>query len=85
MRASVILSIATGLSIAGIGPAGADPDVGVWRWYVSNALRAQQGADVQRLQEGRASAIDWSAGFVQRYERYSADGAALATGDLVKR
>jgi hypothetical protein len=44
----------------------------VWRWYVSNALRGQQPPP---LQEVRAAAIDPSHRFVQKNERYLADGA----------
>jgi hypothetical protein len=84
MHTSVILTLAAGLSTGGIAVA-ADSDVAVWRWHVSNALRAQQDEDgASRLQEGRASAIEAVSRFRQRYERYFADGSPAPAGDLAR-
>lgn len=87
MHTPVIFSLAASLSIGGIGAAVADSDVAVWRWYVSNALRAQQKADPPppSLREGRASAIEAASRFKQRYERYFADGSPAPSGDLANR
>ncbi len=86
MRTSVAFTLAAGLSICGIDAAIADSDVAVWRWHVTNALRAQQKQDdPPRLQEGRASAIDPGGAFRQRYERYFADGSLAPAGEPERR
>ncbi|MGA2794900.1 MAG: hypothetical protein ABSE69_15490 [Roseiarcus sp.] len=86
MHTSVILTLAAGLSTGGIAAAAADSDVAVWRWHVTNALRAQQRQDdPPRLQEGRASAIEAASRFRQRYERYFADGSPAPAGDFAHR
>ncbi len=85
MHTSVVLTLAAGLSTGGIGAAAADSDIAVWRWHVTNALRAQQMEDdPPRLQEGRASAIEAGSRFQQRYERYFADGSLAPAGDLAR-
>jgi hypothetical protein len=86
MHAHIHVSLIAGLSIAGIGAAAADSDVSVWRWHVSNVLRAQQSsADPPPvLRERRASAIESGSAFVQRHERYFADGAPVPKSDLIR-
>jgi hypothetical protein len=81
------VSLVASLSIAGIGAAAADSDVAVWRWHVTNVLRAQQNQDVAPplLREGRASAVDRGSAFVQRNERYFADGSLAPRGDSAHR
>jgi hypothetical protein len=87
MHTPIRLSLAAGLSIAGIGAAAADSDPGVWRWYVSTALQAQQHAAdcAPLLREGRASAIERDGRFMQRNERYFADGSLAPAGDSAQR
>jgi hypothetical protein len=87
MHASVILTLAAGLSTGAVSAAAADSDVAVWRWHVANALRAQQQRDDPplRLSEGRASAIESDGPFEQRYERYFADGLLAPAGELTRR
>jgi hypothetical protein len=87
MHAPLRLSLAAGLSIAGIGAAAADSSPCVWRWYVSSALRGQQnGPDgPQYLREGRASAIEIDRASFQRYERYFTDGSLAPAGDAALR
>lgn len=87
MRIPIRLSLAAGLSIAGVGAATADSDPCVWRWYVTNAMRAQQDGAVQPplLREGRASAIERNRAFKQRNERYFADGSLAPAGDTAQR
>ena len=83
MHAPIRTVLVAGLSVAGIGTAvAADSDPCVWRWYVTNALRGQQGPP---LQEGRAAAVDSDSGFIQRHERYFADGSPIPSGDIVRR
>jgi hypothetical protein len=86
MHTSVILTLAAGLPTGGIAAAAADSDVAVWRWHVTNALRAQQqkGDPPPRLQEGRASATEAVSGFRQRYERYFADGSPAPEGEFAR-
>ena len=87
MHTSVILTLAAGLSAGAVSAAIADSDVAVWRWHVTNALRAQQQRDgpTLRLREGRASAIESDGAFRQRYERYFADGSLAPPGELSRR
>ncbi len=87
MHTSVILTLAAGLSAGAVSAAIADSDVAVWRWHVTNALRAQQQRDgpTFRLREGRASAIESDGAFRQRYERYFADGSLAPPGELSRR
>jgi hypothetical protein len=87
MQSPIQLSLLAGLSLAGIGSAAAESDPGVWRWYVTNALSAQQdGAPFAPiLREGRAGAIDGDDRFRQRYERYFADGSPAPAGDAALR
>jgi hypothetical protein len=87
MHAPIRLSLVAGLSIAGIGTAAADSDPCVWRWYVTSALRAQQDdANLAlALREGRAAAIEQNSHFVQRHERYFADGSLAPAGDTAQR
>ena len=87
MHTSVILTLAAGLSAGGVSAAIADSDVAVWRWHVTNALRAQQQRDDPplRLREGRASAIELDGAFEQRYERYFADGSLAPPGKFEGR
>ena len=87
MHAPLHVSLVAGLTIAGIAPAAADSDVSVWRWHVANVLRAQQSQPDPRplIREGRASAVDRDASFVQRHERYFADGSLAPTGDSAHR
>ena len=87
MHAPIHVSLVAGLTIAGIAPAAADSDVSVWRWHVANVLRAQQSQPDPRplIREGRASAIDRDAAFVQRNERYFADGSLAPTDDSAHR
>jgi hypothetical protein len=75
MRMPIRLSLIAGLSIAGIGAAAADSDVSVWRWHVTNVLRAQQNRVVQPspLCERRASAIEPSSRFLDCSQRYFGD------------
>jgi hypothetical protein len=82
MHTPIRLSLVAGLSIAGVGAAAADSDPCVWRWYVTSALRGQQGPP---LQEGRASAIETRRSFFQRHERYFADGSLAPAGDSAHR
>jgi hypothetical protein len=85
MHVPIRLSLVAGLSIAGIGAAAAESDPSVWRWYVSNALRAQQGAiPPPVLREGRASVIE-DVRFIQRNERYFVDGSLAPAGDSALR
>ena len=67
--------------------AAADSDPCVWRWYVTNAMRAQQdiAARAPLLREGRASAIERDRRFMQRNERYFADGSLAPPGDAALR
>jgi hypothetical protein len=76
------LSLIAGLSIAGIGAADADSDVSVWRWHITNVLRAQQNRVDQPppLCEGRASAIIPSSRYCG--QRYFSDPP---TGDFARR
>lgn len=88
MHNPIHVSLVAGLTLAGIAPAAsASSDISVWRWHVANVLRAQQSqADAQApIREGRASAIDRNASFVQRHERYFADGSLAPTGDSAHR
>jgi hypothetical protein len=86
MHTPIRLSLAAGLSVAGIGAAVADSDPGVWRWYVTSALQAQQDAsDRAPLREGRASATERESRFSQRNERYFADGSLAPAGDSAQR
>lgn len=86
MHTPLRLSLAASLSIAGIGAAAASSDPCVWRWYVSNAMRAQQdNSTAPALREGRASAIDRSINFTQRNERYFTDGSLAPVGDAALR
>ncbi|WP_158816973.1 hypothetical protein [Methylocapsa sp. S129] len=87
MHTPIRLSLVAGLSIAGVGSAAADPDPCVWRWYVTSALRAQQDGAVRPplLREGRASAIERDSRFIQRHERYFADGSLAPPGDTAQR
>ena len=87
MHAPLHVSLVAGLTIAGIAPAAAGADVSVWRWHVANVLRAQQSQPDPRplIREGRASAVDRDASFVQRHERYFADGSLAPTGDSAHR
>lgn len=89
MHTSVILTLAAGLSAGGVSAAVAnsDPDVAVWRWHVTNVLRAQQQRDDPplRLREGRASAIELDSAFKQRYERYFTDGSLAPPGEFARR
>ena len=87
MHTSVILTLAAGLSAGGASAAIADSDVAVWRWHVTNALRAQQQREDPplRLREGRASAIESDSAFKQRYERYFADGSLAPVGEFARR
>jgi hypothetical protein len=87
MHTPIRLSFVAGLSVAGIGAAAAQSDPCVWRYYVTNALSAQQGSDSQPtlLREGRASAIERDGRFVQRHERYFADGSLAPAGDAAVR
>jgi hypothetical protein len=81
------LSLVAGLSVAGVGAAAAQSDPCVWRYYVTNALHAQQAKDSQAglLREGRASAVERDIRFVQHHERYFADGSLAPTGDTALR
>ena len=87
MHTPLRLSLAAGLTIAGVGAAAADADPCVWRWYVTNAIRAQQDSAVRPpvLREGRASAIERDSRFLQRNERYFADGSLAPPGDAALR
>jgi hypothetical protein len=89
MQTSITFTLAAGLSICGVSPAAADSDIAVWRWHVSNVLRAQQSQDDPlRLREGRASAIDAPGStnsFEQRYERYLADGSLAPAENAAQR
>lgn len=87
MRTSIQLTLAAGLSISGISAAAADADPCDWRWYVTNALRAQQNEPPPPplLREGRASALETDDRFVQRYQRYFADGSPAPLGDPALR
>jgi hypothetical protein len=86
MRTPIHVSLIAGLTLAGIGSAAADSDISVWRWHVANVLRAQQQNDPPPLlSEGRASAIDQNSSFVQRNERYFADGSLAPAGDSAHR
>ena len=88
MHTPVRLSLAAGLTIASVGAAAAaDADPCVWRWYVTSALRAQQDNSIQTpvLREGRASAIERQSRFLQRNERYFADGSLAPPGDAALR
>jgi hypothetical protein len=87
MHTPLRLSLAAGLTIAGVGAAAADSDPCVWRWYVTSALRAQQDGAIPQplLREGRASVIDQDSRFVQRNERYFADGSLAPAGDTAQR
>jgi hypothetical protein len=85
MHTPIQLSLVAGLSIAGVGAAGADNNPNVWRYYVANALRAQQDAAAPHLREGRASAIEATNRFRQRYERYFADGSPAPASDATLR
>ena len=87
MHTSIHVSLVAGLTLAGIASASADADISVWRWHVANVLRAQQIQDdaAPMLREGRASAVDRSGGFVQRNERYFADGSLAPPGDSAHR
>jgi hypothetical protein len=73
--------------IAGIGAAAADCDVSVWRWYVTNVLRAQQDRldRPPSLCEGQASAIEPSSRFTHCDGRYIDDGSLAPIGDLARR
>jgi hypothetical protein len=75
MRMPIRLCVIAGVSIAGIGAAVADSDVSVWRWHVTNVLRAQQNRVDQPplLCAGRASAIEPSSRFIDCSQRYFAD------------
>jgi hypothetical protein len=87
MHSPLRVSLVAGLSIAGVGAAAAESDPCVWRYYVTGALRAQQDAAAppSMLREGRASAIERSNRFVQRNERYFADGSLAPAGDTALR
>jgi hypothetical protein len=87
MHTPLRLSLAAGLTIASVGAAAADSDPCVWRWYVTNAIRAQQdNADRSPvLREVRASAIEQFSRFLQRNERYFADGSLAPQGDAALR
>ena len=88
MHTPLRLSLAAGLTIASVGAAAAaDSDPCVWRWYVTSALRAQQDSAVRPpvLHEGRASAIELRGRFLQRNERYFADGSLAPPGDAALR
>jgi len=54
---------------------------------VTNAIRAQQDSAVRPpvLREGRASAIERDSRFLQRNERYFADGSLAPPGDAALR
>jgi hypothetical protein len=88
MHTPIRLSLAAGLTIASVGAAAAaDSDPCVWRWYVTSAMRAQQDSAVRPpvLHEGRASAIERHSRFMQRNERYFADGSLAPPGDAALR
>jgi hypothetical protein len=88
MHKPLRLSLAAGLTIASVGAAAAaDSDPCVWRWYVTNAMRAQQdNADRPPvLREVRASAIEQFSRFLQRNERYFTDGSLAPQGDAALR
>jgi hypothetical protein len=84
MRKPIQVSLVAGLTIAGVSAATAESDISVWRWHVANVLRAQQ-SDAPSLREGRASAVDQQGSFVQRNERYFADGSLAPQGDSAHR
>jgi hypothetical protein len=87
MRTPIRLSLIASLSIAGIGAAAANCDVSVWRWYVSEALRAQQNSVDQPplLLESRASAIEPSRLFIHCNDRYLHDGSLTPMGHAAYR
>ena len=87
MQTPIKLSLAAGLTFAGIGAAAADTDPCVWRYYVSAALRAQQdeAPPAPRLREGRASAIEGVDRFRPSHERYLAEGSTAPAADGAQR
>ena len=85
MTTPVHLCLIAGLSIAGIRTAAADSDVAVWRWHVSNVLRAQQNRVDQPRPLGNARATESGSGFIQRNGRYLADGSPAPMGDPAHR
>jgi hypothetical protein len=77
MRAFIRLSFIAGLLITGgtVAHAGADAasDVAVWRWHVTNILRAQQNRPSQ------------ASPFIQRRGPYLADRSLAPMGDRLHR
>jgi hypothetical protein len=79
MRKLKCLSLCAGLLAASAGAATAGSDVSVWRWEVSNCLRAQQrDADSAGLYR-EASAFEVSPGVAQQPLN---GGDPLYSGDL---
>jgi hypothetical protein len=81
MRMLSCLSLSAGLLVASVSVAAAESDVSVWRWHVSNCLRAQQRAVESAGLYREASAFEVGPGAGQRGQSLNG-GDPLYSGDL---